>query len=160
MLLQEFERHLAGQLLHDSGGGRIAGIAVLPLRARREVQRLFAPPVHDESRSGRIRHHRVQVILRPEILVAGRVGKQLPSGDLIGISELGKVLRDFVVDAELWLGLLVASPSTRVFAQEALPNGLAVKIDEIARDALTKSGVPSASIAVVRIGRLKHIPVT
>jgi CubicO group peptidase (beta-lactamase class C family) len=53
----------------------------------------------------------------------------------------------------LWLGLLLALPSTRVFAEDALPNDLAAKIDEIARDALAKSGVPSASIAVVRGGK-------
>lgn len=53
----------------------------------------------------------------------------------------------------LCLVLLLAFASTPVFAQDALPNSLAAKIDEIARDALAKSGVPSASIAVVRGGK-------
>lgn len=52
----------------------------------------------------------------------------------------------------LWLGLA----STPVFAGDALPNGLAARIDRIARDALARSGVPSASIAVVRDGQLVY----
>jgi CubicO group peptidase (beta-lactamase class C family) len=42
------------------------------------------------------------------------------------------------------------------FAKEALPADLATKIDKIANDALAKSGVPSASIAVVRDGKLVY----
>jgi CubicO group peptidase (beta-lactamase class C family) len=42
------------------------------------------------------------------------------------------------------------------FAQNALPADLATKIDGIAQDALAKSGVPSASIAVVRDGKLVY----
>lgn len=57
----------------------------------------------------------------------------------------------------VWLGLLLAFASTTVFAEDALPNGLAAKIDEIARDALASSGVPSASIAVVRGGKCVYV---
>ncbi len=54
------------------------------------------------------------------------------------------------------LGLLLALASTAAFARDTLPSGLAAKIDRIARDALAKSGVPSASIAVVRGGELVY----
>ncbi|HEY1890404.1 MAG TPA: serine hydrolase domain-containing protein [Steroidobacteraceae bacterium] len=57
----------------------------------------------------------------------------------------------------LLLGLLLAFASTTVFAEDALPNGFAAKIDGIARDALAKSGVPSASIAVVRGGKCVYV---
>src|SRR6185312_7767126 len=43
------------------------------------------------------------------------------------------------------------------FAKDALPADLAAKIDKIANDALAKSGVPSASIAVVRDGKLVYV---
>src|SRR6185437_15900723 len=39
---------------------------------------------------------------------------------------------------------------------DALPADLSAKIDKIANDALAKSGVPSASIAVVRDGKLVY----
>ena len=42
------------------------------------------------------------------------------------------------------------------FAKNALPAGLPAQIDKIATDALAKSGVPGASIAVVRDGRLAY----
>ena len=45
-------------------------------------------------------------------------------------------------------------PPTR--SGEALPADLSAKIDKIANDALAKSGVPSASIAVVRDGKLVY----
>lgn len=52
----------------------------------------------------------------------------------------------------VWLTLA----SVPVFANEALPADLAAKIDKIANDALAKSGVPSASVAVVRDGKLAY----
>ena len=55
-----------------------------------------------------------------------------------------------------WLGFFLVFANTPVFAQDSLPNDLAAKIDDIARDALAKSGVPSASIAVVRGGKLVY----
>src|SRR6185437_7067310 len=39
---------------------------------------------------------------------------------------------------------------------DALPADLSAKIDKIANDALAKSGVPSASVAVVRDGKLVY----
>lgn len=54
------------------------------------------------------------------------------------------------------LTLLLAFASAPAFAKNTLPGGLAAKIDKIAQDALAKSGVPSASIAVVRQGRLVY----
>jgi CubicO group peptidase (beta-lactamase class C family) len=52
--------------------------------------------------------------------------------------------------------LALALASAPVFARDSLPPDLATKIDKIATDALAKSGVPSASIAVVRDGKLAY----
>ena len=56
----------------------------------------------------------------------------------------------------LVLAAVLALASVPVFANDALPHDLAVKIDKIANDTLAKSGVPSASIAVVRDGKLVY----
>ena len=56
----------------------------------------------------------------------------------------------------LILAVLLTLASVPVFANEALPADLAAKIDKIANDALAKSGVPSASVAVVRDGKLAY----
>jgi CubicO group peptidase (beta-lactamase class C family) len=56
----------------------------------------------------------------------------------------------------LCLVALLAFTCAPAFAQDALPHDLAAKIDKIANDALAKSGVPSASVAVVRDGKLVY----
>lgn len=56
----------------------------------------------------------------------------------------------------LCLTALLASASAPVFAQDALPADLSAKIDQVANQALAKSGVPSASVAVVRDGRIVY----
>jgi CubicO group peptidase (beta-lactamase class C family) len=56
----------------------------------------------------------------------------------------------------LILAVLLTLATVPVFANEALPADLAAKIDKIANDALAKSGVPSASVAVVRDGKLAY----
>lgn len=56
----------------------------------------------------------------------------------------------------LCLVALLAFACAPAFANDALPADLSAKIDKIANDALAKSGVPSASIAVVRDGKLVY----
>ncbi len=56
----------------------------------------------------------------------------------------------------LCLVVLLALASLPAFAQDTLPPDLTAKIDKIANDALAKSGVPSASVAVVRDGKLAY----
>lgn len=56
----------------------------------------------------------------------------------------------------LCLVALLALASLPAFAQDTLPAGLSAQVDKIATDALAKSGVPSASIAVVRDGKLVY----
>lgn len=56
----------------------------------------------------------------------------------------------------LGLAVLLVLACAPAFAKNALPADLAAKIDKIANDALAKSGVPSASIAVVRDGKLVY----
>jgi CubicO group peptidase (beta-lactamase class C family) len=78
----------------------------------------------------------------------------------------GVIVRIFPLRAEassmrtilrcLTLTVLLVLASLPVFANEALPADLAAKIDKIANDALAKSGVPSASVAVVRDGKLAY----
>src|SRR5690348_15616194 len=60
------------------------------------------------------------------------------------------ILRCLILTALLMLA------SAPVFANEALPADLAAKIDKVANDALKSSGVPSASVAVVRDGKLAY----
>ncbi|MGH8114459.1 MAG: serine hydrolase domain-containing protein [Rhodanobacteraceae bacterium] len=57
----------------------------------------------------------------------------------------------------LCLSALLTLASAPAFAQNGLPAGLSARIDKIAQDALAKSGVPSASIAVVRDGKLAYV---
>ena len=54
------------------------------------------------------------------------------------------------------LAALLAFACVPALAKDALPADLAAKIDKVANDALAKSGVPSASIAVVRDGKLAY----
>ncbi len=54
------------------------------------------------------------------------------------------------------LPVLLALAGPPAFAKDTLPVDLSAKIDKIAHDALAKSGVPSASIAVVRDGKLAY----
>ncbi|MEW9570193.1 serine hydrolase domain-containing protein [Rhodanobacter sp. Si-c] len=51
---------------------------------------------------------------------------------------------------------LLASAGAPAFAQDALPADLSARIDRIANEALAKSGVPSASVAVVRDGKIVY----
>ncbi|MGH8111976.1 MAG: serine hydrolase domain-containing protein [Rhodanobacteraceae bacterium] len=52
---------------------------------------------------------------------------------------------------------LLAFAGVPAHAQDVLSHGLSAKIDRIAANALAKSGVPSASIAVVREGKLAYV---
>lgn len=56
----------------------------------------------------------------------------------------------------LCLAALLVLACAPAFAKNALPADLFAKIDKIANDALAKSGVPSASVAVVRDGELVY----
>ncbi|HEX7370931.1 MAG TPA: serine hydrolase domain-containing protein [Rhodanobacteraceae bacterium] len=56
----------------------------------------------------------------------------------------------------LFATVLLALASLPAFAKDAPSTDLSAKIDKIANDALLKSGVPSASIAVVRDGKLVY----
>jgi D-alanyl-D-alanine carboxypeptidase len=56
----------------------------------------------------------------------------------------------------LCLTALLALASVPAFARDTLPATLQAKIDKIANDALKSSGVPSASVAVVRDGKLAY----
>jgi D-alanyl-D-alanine carboxypeptidase len=53
--------------------------------------------------------------------------------------------------------LVLACSWARANAQSQLPIEMQQKIDKIARDALAKTGVPSASVAVVKDGRITYL---
>ena len=60
----------------------------------------------------------------------------------------------FLVSATVAIVLLTAAfPS---YAQNELPPDLAQKVDKLASDVLAKTGVPSASVAIVRNGRIVY----
>src|SRR6476469_3733516 len=54
------------------------------------------------------------------------------------------------------LSLLLASPIASVVAQDSLPAETRAAIDKAAADILARTGAPSASIAVVKDGRLAY----
>lgn len=64
------------------------------------------------------------------------------------------VIRQFVIAAFAVASLTL--PAARALAAEALPATITAQIDQIASHALAESGVPSASIAVVRNGKLAY----
>jgi hypothetical protein len=59
--------------------------------------------------------------------------------------------------ASVLFGLIAAYPQHPANAQGPLPLELQERINKVATDALAKSGVPSASIAVVKNGRLVYL---
>jgi D-alanyl-D-alanine carboxypeptidase len=59
--------------------------------------------------------------------------------------------------AHCFAALIITCVALPAFAQAELPTDLRDKIDKIAQDALTKTGVPSASVAVVKNGRTAYV---
>jgi D-alanyl-D-alanine carboxypeptidase len=59
--------------------------------------------------------------------------------------------------AHCFAALIITCVTLPAFAQTELPTDLRDKIDKIAQDALTKTGVPSASVAVVKNGRTAYV---
>ncbi len=57
----------------------------------------------------------------------------------------------------IFLALLVLDPEPQANAQGQLSPEMQLKIDKVATDALAKSGVPSASIAVVKDGQIAYL---
>ena len=55
------------------------------------------------------------------------------------------------------LTLLTLALGTHAYAQNGLSAELRAKIDKLATDALTKSGVPSASVAIVKDGKIVYL---
>ncbi|HEY8188082.1 MAG TPA: serine hydrolase domain-containing protein, partial [Pyrinomonadaceae bacterium] len=66
------------------------------------------------------------------------------------------LLRPFIVAIVIGLALLTAQRGTTATAQAQAQPELRDKIDNLAADALAKSGVPSASIAIVRDGQIVY----
>ena len=94
------ERH-AGHALDDRCGDHVVGVAVLPLGAGLEVERLARPSLHDLARRRRPLHVHEHVVLRPVVLVARGHRQQLPDADVRGARQLREPLRDLVVEREL-----------------------------------------------------------
>ncbi len=101
VLLDELHERCAAHLLDDGAGDDEVGVAVLPLAAGREVERLLGPPIHNGLRGDRLEHERRHVVLGPVVLVAGGVRQQLADGDFVGPGEIGEVLGHLVVEREL-----------------------------------------------------------
>ena len=57
----------------------------------------------------------------------------------------------------IFLAVLVLDPEPQANAQGQLSPEMQQKIDKVATDALAKSGVPSASIAVVKDGQIAYL---
>jgi D-alanyl-D-alanine carboxypeptidase len=65
--------------------------------------------------------------------------------------------RSYVLLHRFALVMILAFASLPANAQAQLPADLREKIDQLAAEALTKSGVPSASVAVVKNGRIAYV---
>src|SRR5215510_15170095 len=68
---QEVEHRHPAKSLHDHAGGNVVRVAVLPFRSRLEIERLLRPAFQDFLRRSWFHHGRHNIILWPEILVAG-----------------------------------------------------------------------------------------
>src|SRR5262249_8148119 len=53
--------------------------------------------------------------------------------------------------------IIIVTPACQVLAQAQLPQEMRDRIDKVATDALAKTGVPSASIAVVKDGQIAYV---
>jgi D-alanyl-D-alanine carboxypeptidase len=71
------------------------------------------------------------------------------------LAEVALMLRA-VLTLAFGLALILACSCAKVGAQTQLPAEMQQKIDKVAADALAKTGVPSASIAVVKDGQIAY----
>src|SRR5262249_46179789 len=90
---------------YNDTGNNIIRVAVLPLHARIEIQRLASPKVEDFLSRDRLEHHRHHIVLRPVILIARCMGKQLTNRDLVGSRKVRDEPGDLVVKRQLALFL-------------------------------------------------------
>ena len=67
------------------------------------------------------------------------------------------MLRAILCSAVRFATLILACSCARANAQTQLPSEMQQKIDKVASDALAKTGVPSASVAVVRDGQIAYL---
>jgi D-alanyl-D-alanine carboxypeptidase len=67
------------------------------------------------------------------------------------------MLRAILCSAVRLAALILACSCARANAQTQLPTEMQQKIDKVASDALAKTGVPSASVAVVRDGQIAYL---
>jgi D-alanyl-D-alanine carboxypeptidase len=65
--------------------------------------------------------------------------------------------RAILISAYLLATLILACPWAQATAQTQLPAEMQQKIDKVAADALAKTGVPSASVAVVKDGQIAYL---
>src|SRR5437868_9147166 len=72
-------------------------------------------------------------------------------------SEEKLVRRTYLLLQRFVVIVLLAGASMSAAAQTQLAPELRAKIDQLAADVLTKSGVPSASVAVVKDGRIAYV---
>jgi hypothetical protein len=104
-VFQEGEKAFAGDLLYDPPGDDVAGVGILPVFPRLEIQRLFRPSRHDRLGRGGLLHGREGVVFGVIVLIAGRMAEDLPQGDLVGVRQIGEPAGDVVIEGKLALGL-------------------------------------------------------
>jgi hypothetical protein len=85
---QELKERLAADLLDDQPGDGVVCVAVLPLGARIEIERLLGPHVEDSFESGGEGHERRDEVKRVIVLAVGRAGEQPADRDLIAASTI------------------------------------------------------------------------
>ena len=97
-IAEEFQKRLATRLLNNQPSDYEIGIAVLPLGAGLEVERLARPLIQNLVGSHGLQHGRHHVILRPVVLIAGGMRKQFANCDLVAARQVGDKTRHRIVE--------------------------------------------------------------
>ena len=124
MGVQKAHQWLARHLLDDGAGHHEAGVGILPVRSRFEVERAARPFVHDRLDAGRAGHFGGDVVLRPEVPEARGMAERLAYGDAVRLGEVGEEAGDVIVQTELALLLQLQDRRGGEFLGDAV-NGVA-----------------------------------
>ena len=143
--LQEGEQRLARRLFRDQPGDDIACVGILPLRSRREIERLLCPAIDDRLRGNRLFHRFEGIILRPVILQARGMAEQLADRDAVAATDPWQPLCHRVVHRQL--ALILQQQQRR--GGELLGDG---------RDLIGCVGAGRGGVGLLAIGLDQHDP--
>ncbi len=103
MLAQKLQQGHAADFLDNQARNYKIGVAVLPLGRRIKIKRLARPLVENLLRCDGLEHEWRNVVLRPVVLVARSVRKQLTNRNLAAAGQVGYESRHGIVERKLAL---------------------------------------------------------